>query len=154
MAKKIDFGVIKKLREETGAPVIRVKKVLDQEKGDVKAAQAILKKEGFAKAAKRAGRETGQGVVATYVHHNNKVASMVEVNCETDFVAKNEVFKTLAENLAQQVAAMSPNDIAELEKQDFIKDPSQSIADLVQSAIAKTGENIKIGRFYRLELGN
>ena len=149
----IDFELIKKLREETGAPVIRVKQVLEEEKGDEKKALKILKKEGFEKAAKRSDRETGQGIISTYVHHNGKVAALVELLCETDFVAKNEVFRELGDNLAQQIAAMNPKDVSDLRNQDYIRDPSQTISDLVKAVIAKTGENIKVGRFYRVELG-
>ncbi|KKS80777.1 MAG: elongation factor Ts [Candidatus Woesebacteria bacterium GW2011_GWC1_43_10b] len=149
----IDFELIKKLREETGAPVIRVKQVLEEEKGDEKKALKILKKEGFEKAAKRSDRETGQGIISTYVHHNGKVAVLVELLCETDFVAKNEVFRELGDNLAQQIAAMNPKDVSDLRNQDYIRDPSQTISDLVKAVIAKTGENIKVGRFYRVELG-
>lgn len=150
---KLNTELIKKLREKTGAPVIRVKKVLDEVRGDEKKALKILQKEGFEKAAKRAGRETGQGVIETYVHHSGKVASVVELFCETDFVARNEVFKNLAHDLALQVASMEAKDAEDLKKQDFIKDPSKKVGDLVKEAIAKTGENIRIGRIFRIELG-
>ena len=151
---KVTTSQIKKLRNETGAPVLRVKKVLEEVGGNEKKAFAILRKEGFEKAAKRAGRQTSQGVVVNYVHHNNKVAAMVELLCETDFVAKNELFQELAHSLAMQIASLNPKDIKELEDQEFIKDPSKKIADLVKEIIAKTGENVKIGRFYRVEIGN
>jgi len=150
---KLNTELIKKLREKTGAPVIRVKKVLDEVRGDEKKALKILQKEGFEKAAKRSGRETGQGVIETYVHHSGKVASVVELFCETDFVARNEVFKNLAHDLALQVASMEAKDAEDLKKQDFIKDPSKKVGDLVKEAIAKTGENIRIGRIFRIELG-
>lgn len=150
---KISAEQIKKLREETGAPVIRVKKVLEELNADEKKALEVLKKEGFEKAAKREGRETSQGQVVSYTHHTGKVAVVVELLCETDFVAKNDLFKALAENLARQIASMDPKDTTELENQDFIKDPSKKIKDLVKEVIAKTGENIKIGRFSRIEIG-
>jgi elongation factor Ts len=153
MAKnKIDVNTIRKIREETGAPVMRVKKVLE-EIGDEKKVMELLKKEGFEKAAKREGKETGQGMIEAYVHHSGKVASMVELLCETDFVAKNELFKELAHNLALQVASTEIKDAKELASQEFIKDPSQKIGDLVKEVIAKTGENVRIGRIYRVELG-
>ena len=128
-------------------------KVLEEVKGDEKKAETILKKEGFEKAAKRGERETSQGRVRAYVHHSGKIASVVELLCETDFVAKNELFEELANNLTLQVASMPTKDAKELEKQDFIKDPSKKIKDLVKEVIAKTGENVRIGRIYRLELG-
>lgn len=150
---QINAKDISKLREATGAPVMRVKKVLDEQKGDYKKAEAILKKEGFAKAEKRAGRETNQGVVDTYIHHSKKIASMVELLCETDFVAKNELFQNLAHELALQVASLGAKDADDLAKQDFVKDPSKKVEDLVKEVIAKTGENIRIGRVIRVELG-
>jgi len=148
---KLDTKNIQKLREATGAPVIRVKKVLEEVGGEKEKALEILKKEGFEKAAKRVGRETGQGVVKAYVHHNGKVACLVELLCETDFVAKNEIFQSLANDIALQVASMGED---ELEEQGFIKDPKRKIGDLVKEAIAKTGENIRIGRTIRIELGS
>jgi elongation factor Ts len=121
--------------------------------GDEKKAFEILRKEGFEKAAKREGRETSQGIIETYVHHSGTVASVVEVLCETDFVARNEVFKTMAHDVALQLASENAKDAEELLKQDFIKDPSKKISDLVKEVIAKTGENVRIGRIYRIELG-
>ncbi len=150
---KITADQIRKLREATGAPVLRTKKVLEEVKGDEKKAEKILKKEGFAKASKRKDRKTSQGVVETYVHHSGKVASIVEVLCETDFVARNKLFKELAHNLALQVASMGAKDAKELEKQEFIRDPKKKISDLVKEVIAKTGENVRIGRIFRIELG-
>ncbi len=150
---KITADQIRKLREATGAPVLRTKKVLEEVKGDEKKAEKILKKEGFAKASKRKDRETSQGVVETYVHHSGKVASVIEVLCETDFVARNKLFKELAHNLALQVASMEAKDAKELEKQEFIRDPKKKISDLVKEVIAKTGENVRIGRIFRIELG-
>jgi elongation factor Ts len=153
MSNKIDMSIISKLREETGAPVIRVKKVLDEVEGDEKKALEILKLEGFAKVEKRAGRDTGQGIIATYSHHTGKVAVLVELLCETDFVAKNDLFTKLASEIALQIASMNPENAEELLKQDFIKDPSKTIDGLIKEVIAKTGENVRLGRFYRLEIG-
>ena len=147
---KIDVTLIKKLREETGAQIVRVKKVLDEFKGDEKKALEVLRKEGFEKADKREGRDTGQGKIFTYTHHTGKIVSVVELLCETDFVAKNELFENLGKDVAIQIASMGEKDI---EKQDFIKDPSKKIADLVKAVIAKTGENVKIGKVMRIELG-
>lgn len=150
---KIAVETIKKLREQTGAPVIRVKKVLEEVGGDEKKAGDILQKEGFEKAAKRADRATSQGIVETYIHHSGKVASVVELFCETDFVARNELFKELAHNLSLQVASLGAKDADELSAQEFIKDPSKKVGDLVKEVIAKTGENVRIGRVFRVQLG-
>lgn len=150
---KISMDQIRKLREKTGAPVVRAKKVLEEVKGDEKKAEKILKKEGFEKAAKRSDRATEQGIIATYNHHNQKVVAVVELFCETDFVARNDLFKELAHNLAMQTASMKAEDAKELEEQDYIKDPSKKVSELVKEVIAKTGENIRIGRVIRVELG-
>lgn len=150
---KVTANQIRKLREKTGAPVIRAKKVLEELKGDEKKAERILRKEGFEKAGKKGERKTSQGLIETYVHHSGKVASVVELLCETDFVARNKLFRELAHNLALQVASMEAKDAKELEKQAFIRDPGKKISDLVHEVIFKTGENIRIGRIFRLELG-
>ena len=110
----------------------------------------ILKKEGLEKAEKREGRETGQGKIFVYAHHTGKVVGMVELLCETDFVAKNELFETLGKDLAMQVASMGEE---KFEDQDFIKDGSKKVKDLIKEVIAKTGENVKLGRVLRIELG-
>lgn len=150
---KIDVNLIRKLKEETGAPVIRVKKVLEELGGDEKKAFEILREEGFEKASKREGRETSQGLVESYIHHSGKVASVVELFCETDFVARNELFRDLAHNLALQVASMGAKDSEDLLKQEYIKDPTKKVGDLVKEVVAKTGENIRVGRAFRIELG-
>jgi len=149
---KITADQIRKLREKTGAPVIRVKKVLEEE-GNEKKAEEILRKEGFEKVAKREGRETSQGVIEAYVHHSKKIASLVELFCETDFVARNELFVKLAHEIALQVASMGETRKEKLLKQEFIKDPSKTISDLIKEVIVKTGENVRLGRVVRVELG-
>lgn len=146
----IDATLIKKVREETGAGVMRVKQVLEEVNGDESKAVEILKKEGLAKVAKREDRATGQGKVFSYSHHSNKIVSVVELFSETDFVAKNELFEQLGKDIALQAASMGEED---MENQDFIKDPSKKIIDLIKEVIAKTGENIKLGRVTRIELG-
>ncbi len=150
LMNKIPLDRVKKLREETGAPIIRVKKVLEEFEGNEKKAFEILQKEGFEKAAKREGRETSQGKVFSYVHHTQKIVSVVELFCETDFVSRNELFESLGKDIAMQVASMGEKDI---EKQEFIKDPSKKISDLIKAVIAKTGENIRLGKVLRVELG-
>jgi elongation factor Ts len=151
--KKLDIKTLKSLKEKTGAPIMRVKKVLE-ETGDPVKAEKILKKEGFEKAAKRKGRETSAGVVQVYQHHSGKVASMIELMCETDFVARNELFKQLAHDLSLQAASIPAKNTREFEKQDYIRDPHKKVADLLKEVIAKTGENIRIGRVIRVELGD
>lgn len=132
---------------------MRVKAVLEEVKGNEKKALEILKKEGFEKAAKRSDRVTEQGIVASYIHHSGKVGVLVEVLCETDFVAKNELVVNLGKEIALQIASMNPKNNKELEAQDFIKDTSKKISDLVKEVSSKTGENIKIGKFARIEIG-
>ncbi|OGM23179.1 hypothetical protein A2961_03545 [Candidatus Woesebacteria bacterium RIFCSPLOWO2_01_FULL_39_21] len=151
--KKISLSIIKKLRNETGAPVIRVKKVLEELRGDELKAVAVLKKEGFEKTSKRNDRQTNQGTIFAYCHHSGKIVSVVEVLCETDFVARNELFTDLGKNLSMQVASMNPKNTDDLLNQDFIKDPSKKVVDLVKEVIAKTGENVRVGRLYRMEIG-
>jgi len=150
---KITTEQIKKLRDETGAGVMRVKAVLEEVKGNEAKAAEILKKEGFEKMEKRADRATSQGVVASYIHHSGKVGVIVEVQTETDFVAKNELVTNLAKEVALQIASMDPKDNKELEGQDFIKDPKKKIIDLVKEVSSKTGEVIKVGKFARIEVG-
>ena len=147
---KINIVLIKKLREETGVAIIRIREVLEEVGGDEKKALVILKKEGVEKAAKREGRVTSEGKVFVYTHHTGKVVGVIELLCETDFVAKTEVFETLGRDIAMQIASMGEENI---EKQDFVKDPSKKVSDLVKEVIAKTGENIRIGRAFRVELG-
>jgi elongation factor Ts len=161
--------MIKALREETGAGVMDAKRALDSADGDMAKAKAILREQGMAAAAKRAERETSNGVVEAYIHAGGRIGVLVEVNCETDFVANTEDFRGLARNIAMQIAAMNPTlvsrDDPEREKhegsdeevcllsQPFIRDSSRTIEGLVQDAVAKTGENIRIRRFTRFELG-
>ena len=150
---KISIGEVKKLREKTGAGIADCRKALEESGGDFRKAEELLKSRGAQIASKKADRATGQGMVETYIHMGGKVGTMVEVNCETDFVAKTEEFKNLAHEVAMQVAAMDPKDVEELSKQEYIRDSSKTIDDLVKEVIAKVGENIKISRFIRFELG-
>lgn len=150
---KVSADLIRQVREATGSPIMRAKQVLEEHDGDVKKATEILMKEGFEKTSKRSERETGQGVIKTYVHHTGKVAAMVELLTETDYVARNDLFQQLADNLAIQVASMNPENEEELMKQEFIKDTTKTMSDLVKEVIAKTGENVRLGRFQRIAIG-
>ncbi len=147
---KISADDIRKLRDATGAPVMRAKKILEQYKGDMKKAEEVLRKEGFEKIGKRAGRETGSGALFSYAHHTQKVVGVVELFSETDFVTRNELFQSLGRDLAMQAASMGEKDFS---KQVFIKDPSKKVEDLISEIIAKTGENCRLGRVMKIELG-
>lgn len=149
--KKI-IELVKKIRIETGLGIMEIKAALEEAEGDEKKAKDILKAKGFEKAEKRAERETHQGLVATYTHSTGKIGVMVELLCETDFVAKNEDFVSVAKDICLQVAAMNPKNVEELLEQEFIKDASVKIKDLVTALNAKFGENIKIGRMERFEI--
>lgn len=141
----ISTADIKTLREETGAGVMDVKKALEEAKGDFKKAKELIKERGLAKAAKKADRETKEGFVGVYQHTTGKVAGMVSLLCETDFVARNEEFRSLARELAMQVASMEPTSAQELLEQDYIRDGSQKIDDLVKQLAGKLGENVQVG---------
>lgn len=152
MTNKKIIELVKKIRKETGLGVMEIKTALEEGGGDEKKAKEILKAKGYEKAEKRAERETHQGRVATYTHSTGKIGVMMELLCETDFVAKNEDFLNVAKDLCLQVASMNPKDTKELLEQEFIKDPALKIKDLVTALNAKFGENIKIGRMERFEI--
>ena len=190
--------LIKKLRAMTGAGMLDVKKTLEETGGDLEKAAALLRERGIAKASKKSDREAKEGLVGSYVHHNGKIAVLVEVNCETDFVARNESFQELARNLAIHIAMANPSYVqredvpaAEVEaerealraqareegkpeaiiekmvegrlgkffaeqcllEQPYIKDDKKTIGDLIKESIATIGENIQIGRFTRIAIG-
>ena len=191
-----DKASVMKLREQTGAGILECKNALDEVNDDYDKALEIIKKKGFAKASKKEQRTTAEGRIGSYIHTNGKIGVMVEVNCETDFVARNEVFQQFLKDICMQIAATNPiaikredisaeiveaqkrgfmedakgkpSDISEkiikgklenfykercLLEQPFIKDDSQTIQDLLIAIIAKIGENIKINRIARLEVG-
>jgi len=150
---QVKLDDIKKLRQKTGAGIADVRRALEESGGDFKKAERLLKSWGAEIASKKKDRATGQGLVETYIHSGGKVGAMVEVNCETDFVAKTDEFKNLAHEVAMQIAAMDPADVEELSKQEYIRDSSKTIDDLIKEIIAKVGENIVIRRFIRFELG-
>ena len=156
--------LIKELRERTSAGVMDCKKALDESNGNVDKAEQILKEQGIASAAKKAGRDTDQGLIETYIHSGGRIGAMVEVNCETDFVARTKEFSDLAHDIAMQVAAMNPSTLEEnntyiesdnssLLQQPFIKDASKKINELINEAVGKLGENIRVRRFKRFSLG-
>lgn len=147
-----DIELLKKLREETAASIADVKSALEEAQGDYEKAKALLKKRGAEIAEKKAERETSQGVVEAYVHGNGKIGVLVKLSCETDFVARTDEFKKLAHEIAMQVSAMNPKNVDSLLKQEYIRDPKLTIADLVKEVVGKTGENIKVAEFSRIEL--
>ncbi len=194
----INAQMVKSLRDKTGAGMMDCKKALEATGGDEEKAMVWLREKGLAKAQKRAGRATSEGWIGSYIHSNGKIGVIIELKCETDFVAKSDKFQELAKDLAMQVAAASPlcvspdqlpEDLLEKEKQiflhqakeegkpdniaqkivegrikkyykevclmeqPFIKDDSKSITDLINEAVAVLGENIQIGRFTRMALG-
>lgn len=160
--------MVKELREKSGAGVMEAKRALEEAAGDMKKAVDIIRERGIAAAAKRSERETSQGVVESYIHAGGRIGVLVEVSCETDFVANTADFRQLARDVAMQIAAMNPAVInvddrtPELEGTDaevvlvaqpFIRDSSRTIGELVRDTVAKTGENVRIKRFVRYELG-
>lgn len=150
---KIKIEDIKRLREKTGAGIADSRSALEEAGGDEKGAELLLKSWGIDKAAAKASRAVGAGLVETYMHAGGRVGSMVEVACETDFVARTSEFKNLAHEIAMQVAAMDPADIDGLLKQEYIRESEKTVDEVVGEVIAKVGENIVVKRFMRFELG-
>lgn len=144
---------VQEIRNETGLGVMDIRKALEEAKGNKEKALKLLKRKAGEKMEKRAGRATSQGRIGVYTHGDGKSAVMVEVNCETDFVAKNEDFTNFIKDLTLQIVSMDPKSVEDLLKQDFIKDPSKKISDLLKEIIAKTGENIVISRFVVYKVG-
>ncbi|MDD5019930.1 MAG: translation elongation factor Ts [Candidatus Omnitrophica bacterium] len=173
----VSIEIIKELRELTSASVSDCKKALDDAKGDIKKASELIRQRGLEIATKKASRAANQGRIEAYVHTGSKIGVMVEINCETDFVARNEGFIRFCKDIAMQVAATDPEalrredipaeeikDLNDAQKEDFfkvrvlldqpfIKDPKQSIKDYLTATVAKIGENIVIRRYSRFKLG-
>lgn len=142
---------VQKLREKTGAGVMECKKALEDTGGDLDRAVDLINERGLLKAEKKATRATGAGILESYVH-NGRVGVLLELRCETDFVAHSEPVRELSKNLAMQIAAMNPAEVDVLLKQPYIRDEKTTVGDLIKSAIAKVGENLKVERFCRYEL--
>lgn len=165
----VTVDTIKALREKTGAGVMDCKRALEEAKGDLEGAEALLRAKGLADAAKRVSRETREGLVEAYIHAGGRLGALVEVDCETDFVARTVEMKELAHALAMQVAAMPstsyvdrsempehetrPSEETCLVDQSYIRDPSRTVADVIQEMGAKVGENVRVRRFARFALG-
>ncbi len=152
MDQKKIIELVKKIRLETGLGIMEIKSALEDSEGDETKAKQLLKERGFAKAEKKAEREIKAGRVMTYVHSTGRIGAMIELLCETDFVAKNEEFEAVGKNICLQIAAMNPENAEALLEQDFIKDPSVKVKDLIVGLVAKFGENIKLGNFVRYEV--
>ena len=166
---KITTDRIRELREQSGAGIMDCKEALIEAEGNIEKALQLLKQQGLLRAKKRVERSATQGRIEAYIHGGGRIGAMVEVNCETDFVARTDEFRELAHHLAMQVAAMSPQFISQAEVpqdndidpqvvclllQPDIKDSSKSIQDTIAETVAKVGENIKVSRFARFELGS
>ena len=147
----INLEQIKKLRKETGISIVECKKALEKSQGNIEKAKEILKKWGKIFAEKKKERKTGEGIISTYVHSNKKIGVMIELNCESDFVAKSKEFQDLAHELCLQIAAIDPKEIP-LFEQPWIRDQTKTVKDLIDGYIAKLGENITIKRFVRYEI--
>ncbi len=149
---KITTEQIKKLRTKTKAGVMDCHKALKETKGDLKKAAEWLRKKGIESASKRADRETKQGFIGFYRHHDGVKASLVSVACETDFVARTEEFQKLCNDIAMHGTATEPKNIKDLLQQPWIRDESKTIGDLIKETSAKTGENIVVKSFKRFDL--
>ncbi len=156
------MDTLKELREETGLSFAQIKKALDEANGDKEKARAVLAAYSAGAASKKADREVTAGVISAYVHGSGTIGVILELGCETDFVAKNEEFVALAKDLAMHVCAMAPTSIdnedglgeeTSLLKQSFIKDPEMTVEQRLQGAVQKFGENTKVSRFTRYSIG-
>jgi elongation factor Ts len=165
---EVSTELIKELRNQCSAGIMECRNALIETKGDLEKALQVLKEKGLLKAEKKVDRATGQGLIEAYIHTGGRIGALVEVNCETDFVARTDEFKELAHDLAMQVAALSPQYVSEEEipegadvepqvacllQQPFIRDSAQTVRDIIVAVIAKVGENIRVSRFSRFELG-
>ena len=165
---KIPTDTVRELREQSGAGVMECRNALLEVDGDIEKALQVLKQRNLIKVENKRGRSASQGLIEVYIHTGGRLGAMVEVNCETDFAARTDEVKELAHHLAMQVAAMPPQFIsreeipegANLEAEEaclllqpYIKDPGMSIQDIIDETVAKVGENIKVSKFARFEVG-
>ena len=147
----IDASKVQKLREMTGAGVMDCKKALLDANGDFDRAKELIQERGLLKVEKRAGRETGAGLVKSYVH-NGRIGVLLDLRAETDFVVRSEPFQQLAQELVMQIAAVDASNVEELLKQPYIRDEARTVGDLIKDVIAKVGENVQVNKFYRIEI--
>ncbi len=144
-----DISKLKQLRLETGISFSLCKQALEESKNNIDSAKKLLNKWGIAKAKDKSTRSTKNGAIFSYVHHNKKVASLIELACETDFVSDNKEFQSLGQELAMQVASFRAETTEEFLNQEYIRDPSKKISNLIKEAVLKFGENIKVVKFVR-----
>jgi len=149
-----DIAKIKQLREDTGAGVMEVKEALEKHDGDVKKAKEELMKKVSAKAAKKADREAGEGLVYSYIHLNGKVGSLILMACETDFVAKTDDFQTLCKEVAMQVCTDDYSTVKDLLKAEYMRDGSKTVSKLIEEATAKLGEKIELKKFVKYSIND
>lgn len=142
-----DVSLVKELREQTGLSFGQITKALDEAGGDREKALELLSSWGASVAEKKSDRALGAGIIEAYVHGNKKIGVLLELACETDFVARNEAFQELAKDLTLQIASMRPETTEDLLAQPFVKNPEQTVQDRITSAIAKLGENIQVAGF-------
>ena len=145
----VTASLVKELREKTGAGMMDCKKVLTETDGDLEKATELLRERGIAKAAKKSGRVAAEGIVEAYISEDGKVGAIVEVNSETDFVGKNEEFRTFVMNVAKQVVEKNPADVESLLAQDSVEEPGKTVQEVLVGKIATIGENLNIRRFAR-----
>ena len=148
-----NIELLKKLREETQVSFSDCKKALEAADNNYDQAKEWLRKHGIESASKKAERDTQQGLIESYIHANGRVGVLLELSCETDFVARTDEFKKLAHEISMQISAMNPKDVDTLLKQEYIRDTSKTIEHLIKETIAKLGENTVIKRFQRFEIG-
>jgi len=148
----IKAAQVKQLRDRTNTSMMECKKALIEASGDEEKALKILQEKGRVIAMKKSKREAAQGIIESYIHSDKKMGVLLELNCETDFVARNEEFKELAHEIALHIAGMKSENEKTLLEEPFVKNPEVKIRDLIDERVAKLGENIKIGKFARYEL--
>jgi elongation factor Ts len=157
----ISANTVKELRAKTGAGIMDCKRALQDSNGNMDKATELLRQRGLATSSKVAGREAKQGLIESYIHTGGRIGALVEVNCETDFVARTDEFRTLAREIAMQVASMNPTTVGSMEEddgegllsQEYIRDSRKTIRDLIKETIAQVRENIQVSRFMRFEVG-
>jgi len=150
---KVDPKQVSRLRTESGAGVMDCKRALEDANGDYEKAKSLIAERGLDKAAKKSGREANEGLIFAYIHPGGRIGALVDLASETDFVSRGEEFRTLAQEVAMQVAAMAPADVDALLGQAYIRDATKTIKDLVTAVAASTGENVHVRRFQRFALG-
>ena len=140
---------IKALREETGVSIMKCKQALEEASGDMEKARELIRGLSAKAAAKKADRELGAGVIQSYIHPNNTIGVLISLACETDYVARNDDFVVLANDIAMHIAAMIPESVSDLMEQGFVKDPETTIGKLLEEATLKIGERIEVAEFTR-----